>query len=140
MKSMIKLSLFTVLFILVAFSSYAQRRGGDMPSPEERAKQQTAQMTEHLKLTDEQQKEVGDINLTYAKKMMEARQEAAGDRTAMRSNMEAMQKEKSEALKKVLTEDQFKTLEEMRSKYGQGCPRDQEKKKGGKKRQEEEKQ
>lgn len=127
MKSMIKVSLLSAFFVLVAFSSYAQRGSGNYPSPEERAKQQTAQMSEHLKLTDEQTKEVGDINLTYANKMMKTRQEAAGDRTVMRTKMEAMMKEKSEALKEVLTEDQFKSLEGMRSQYQNRGKGDQEK-------------
>ncbi len=138
MKSMIKVSLFSALFMLVALSSYGQRgRGGDFPSPEERAKQQTAQMAENLKLTDEQEKEVGNINLAYAKKMMEAREEAAGDRDAMRTKMGVMMKEKNGAIKEVLTEEQLKTLEEMRSQYQdrrkEGQRRDWKGRKGGRK-------
>jgi hypothetical protein len=130
---MIKVSLLSAFFMLVAFSSYAQRGSGNYPSPEQRAKQQTAQMTEYLKLTDEQAKKVGDINLTYANKMMETRKEAAGDRTVMRTKMEAMMKEKSEALKEVLTDDQFKNLEGMRSQYQNRGKGDQGKGRKGRK-------
>lgn len=118
MKSMIKSLTFAALLMLTAFTSYAQRGGGRL-SPEEMADRQTTQMTEHLELTDEQEKEVAAINLTYAKIIRDARKEAAGDRTALRTTMQSMLQDRTEALKEVLTEEQLIKLEEVRSQYGQ---------------------
>ena len=132
MKTSIKIILGGLFLMLTTFPMFGQPGGRDMPSPEERAKRQTAHMTEELKLTSEQEKEVGDINLTYANKMKDARDEAAGDRTAMRAKMEAMMKEKSEALKEVLTEEQIKSFEEMESQNGQGRQGNKKKGKRGK--------
>ena len=134
MKLSIKIILGGLFLMLTTFPMFGQPGGRNMPSPEERAKQQTAQLTEELKLTSDQEKLVGDINLTYANKMTEAREEAAGDRTAMRSKMEAMMAERTEALKEVLNEDQVKALEEMNSQYGQGRQGKQKKGKRGKRK------
>lgn len=131
MKTSIKFIFGSLVLLLTTLPIFGQPGGRDMPSPEERAKSQTAQMTEELKLTSEQEKEVGEINLAYAIKLVEARQGASGDRSAMRANMEAMMKEKSEALKEVLTEEQFKSFEEMSSQNG---PRRQGNKKKGKRK------
>ena len=129
MKSMIKVALFSALFMLVSLSSYAQRGGGDRPSPEERAKQLTTQMAEHLDLSEDQVKKVEEINLSYAKKMMEAREAAQSDRSAMRSKMESMTEDRNKDLKEILTEEQFESLEEMRSERK---PRGERRKRGKK--------
>lgn len=130
MKTSIKIIFGGLFLLLTTLPMFGQPGGRNMPSPEERAKRQTAQMTEQLKLTSEQEKEVGDINLTYATKINEALQQSAGDRTAMRSKVEVIMKEKNEALKKVLTEEQVKSFEEMQSQNGQRRQGNRKKRKG----------
>jgi hypothetical protein len=101
--------------------------GGMQRTPEERAKRETEWMKTDLALTDKQIPLVDTINLKYAKKQAELRKQMEGqDREAFRPKMEELQKQKSEELKSVLTEDQMKKYIELlpqRRGRGQGGPR-----------------
>jgi len=79
--------------------------------PEELAERQTTQMKESLELTAEQLPNVEKLNLEYAGKMKEARDQAGDDREAMRSTMTEMMKEKDVKMKKILTADQWTKFE-----------------------------
>ena len=80
-----------ILAMLLAFATmsvFAQRQGSG-GTPEERAKMQTTSLTESLKLTEAQQKQVYTLNL---------------EREAMKTSMQAYET----ALEKVLTPEQLK--------------------------------
>ena len=117
MKSSIKVITALLLFFAICTATSAQR-GGERPSPEEMAARQTKQMTEKLQLDEAQTAKVKEINLTYAKKMQEVRDNNRGNREAMREAVTALQKEKSAELKTVLSEEQLKSYEEMLAKRG----------------------
>jgi hypothetical protein len=119
---------FLLLFIgFTSFNMMGQqggRRGGD---PRERAKQQTQQMKESLKLTDDQVPLVDSINLKYSLKADSLFKNRDNDRSAMMEKMKNIQTQKDAELQKVLTPDQFATYqkeqEAMRARRGQGRPR-----------------
>ena len=114
MKAFIKVS-FVFFALLASQLVYAQRgeggRGGRDMDPEARAERQTKGMQERLSLTEGQLPIIKSINLKYAQKMQEAREEAEGDREAMRSTMNALRGQKKVELKAILTQEQFEALE-----------------------------
>ena len=100
--------------------------GGQNRTPEERAKQQTADLKEALGLDKTQEKKVYDLNLESGKKMAKMREEMGGGGFSeeMRDKMMAMREEQNKEMKKILTAEQYtkyeKYLEERRSRRGQG--------------------
>ena len=118
MKSSIKVFAAILFFFAVCTAVNAQRGGGQPPSPEDMAARQTDQMTKKLNLDEAQTAKVKEINLTYAKKMLETRENNRGDRQAMREAITPIQEEKNAELKTILTEEQYKSYEEMLAKRG----------------------
>ena len=122
-----------ILFIMLvmAATSMAQGFGGGMQmDPEERAKQQTAQIKEAVGLNAEQEKKVLDLNIAQGKeqaKMFESMQGGGGDMEGMREKMTAMREETNKKMKEILTAEQWtkyeKWQEERRSRFGGGGPR-----------------
>jgi protein CpxP len=98
-----KKGIIAILLAFVTMGAFAQRQGPG-GTPEERAKMQTASLTESLKLTKEQQKQVYTINLERATKMQEMRNLQNQDREAMKTAMQAYETE----LEKILTPEQLK--------------------------------
>ncbi|MCG8580161.1 MAG: hypothetical protein MI866_09605 [Bacteroidales bacterium] len=90
----------------------------NLPPAEERADMQTEMMKEKLHLTDEQVPQVKAINLKAAEAMDEVA--LLNDRMQKFKAFRSSQQEKDEALKKVLTKDQYKlyqaSKEEMKKK------------------------
>jgi len=86
-------------------------------NPEEMAKRQTDQLAGYVKLTEEQKAKVMELNLKFAEKSREMRSGVSfrdmsdDERQAFREKMNAQQEEKSQELKKILTEDQLKDYE-----------------------------
>lgn len=78
----------------------------DLPPAEERAQMQTEFMTEKLTLSEEQVPQVLTINLTAAKKMDEVM--SLTDKMKKFKAFRSAMMEKDEALKDVLSKDQFK--------------------------------
>lgn len=61
--------------VLISLSTMAQqRRGGERPSPEERATRMTERMAESLELSEDQKKQVFEINFEKAKKRKSKKQ------------------------------------------------------------------
>lgn len=103
-----------VLVALIAFNAQAQKgqQNRSEMSPEEMATKRTEQMTSDLDLTEDQQKLVQEINLENSKIVGELRGKRGKDmsddeRSAMRTKMKALQTENQEAMKEVLTEEQY---------------------------------
>ena len=102
-------SLLCLLFVAGSIAAVQAQpgRGGMGMDPEKRAEQQTAAMTEKLSLSEAQSAKVKEINLKYAQKAKEMRDNASGDREAMRASMVAMRQEQEKELQTVLTEEQW---------------------------------
>ncbi|MEM9832654.1 MAG: hypothetical protein AAF944_18630 [Bacteroidota bacterium] len=106
--------------LLIGTAAWAQpeggngRRGGD---PSQRAERLTASMTELLDLNEDQQNQVGDLNLEYAMKIQENREESQGDREAMRESMVALNQEKEEKLSAILSEEQMQLYHEKKEEF-----------------------
>lgn len=120
-----KLGILFIAMLAVTTMSMAQGfGGGQQMSPEERAKQQTAQIKEAVGLNADQEKKVYDLNVEQGKqrsKMFENMQ-GGGDMQGMREKMTAMQDDMNKKMKAILTADQYtkyeKWLEDRRSRRG----------------------
>ncbi|WP_149244516.1 hypothetical protein [Dyadobacter sp. 32] len=111
--------LIAMIMALASITAFAQRPDANA-TPEERAKNQTASLTESLTLSEEQQKQVYTLNLDRAKKMQEMRNSQNADRTQMRESMENFNKELAKVLTPEQQEKYKKILEERRSNRGGG--------------------
>lgn len=117
---------FLVMAVLLGTTFSMAQYGGQRMTPEERAKQQTADLKEALGLNKDQEKKVYDLNLESGKKMQKMREEMGGNGFSdeMREKMMTMREETNKEMKKILTDDQYKKyekyLEERRNRRGQG--------------------
>ena len=100
--------LFVISIMLVATVTFAAAQQRQRPTPEESAKAYTERMEKLLTLTADQKNKIQAINLDLAKQMNAQFQNNQGDREAMRSAMQAIEKKRDEQYKPVLTADQFK--------------------------------
>lgn len=93
------------LFLLGAASVRAQATDRtDRPDPSERAENQAERMAIVLDLTPAQTARVREINQSFAERVK-------GEREEGRNQRQALQQERTAALKTVLTEEQFSKLE-----------------------------
>jgi len=116
MKSSIKFLAIIALFFTFNFAAHAQRGGGPSLNPEQMAEKETTRLVEELTLDEAQAAKVKEINLAYAKKMQEARDDNKGNRDAMKEIVASIHTEKSAEMKMILSEAQFKTFEEIQAK------------------------
>lgn len=98
---------FVLLSISVVFSQLPQSGGGQRITVEERAKKITEWMTTELDLTQEQIHPVDSVNLLFAKVQQSYFQAVDGDWDKLREAMITLEKEKENALSKILTEEQL---------------------------------
>ena len=105
----------------------AQPRYDRSSSPEDRAKQQTAQLKELLDLNADQEKQIYELNLQTGKQMASMRGQGNANPQGMREKMMKMREEQNEKMKAILTEAQWnkyqKYLEERRERWSQGRQR-----------------
>lgn len=95
-------------------------RGPGMGNPEEMAKMRVERMKEALKLNEKQEAQLLDLFKQESEEMSKMFQ--SGERPD-REAMEANRKKQDEAIKKILTEDQYKTYtEQMQRRGGPGGP------------------
>lgn len=116
-----------MILMFLAFAgltTFAQRPDNNA-TPEQRAERQTTRLTESLKLTEDQKKQVYALNLDRAKEMDALRGAENPDREKMRASMDKFNTD----LAKVLTPEQqekYKELAaEMRNRGGGGGGRPQ---------------
>jgi len=94
--------------MLFSVITFANAQGGPMGNPEERAKRQTDQLVEKLKLNDDQKAKVSAIYTAQAAGMTKLREEANGDRAAMMAAMTKATEESDAKISAVLTDEQKK--------------------------------
>ena len=110
--------------ILVGNVSLRAQGNGQRPArernPEDMAKNQTQRLKEQLNLSAEQERSVYDLNLSFAKRMAEAREAAAasGGRPPMDS-MRSWNQAREASMKKILTPEQYEKLQAEREKMRQ---------------------
>jgi hypothetical protein len=105
------------LMAFIGLSAMAQQRGGERPSPEQRATKMTEKMAEELSLSADQKKQILEINLERAKKMDQDRAERMNETEARKAEMDARREEmkrQDEKIKSVLTEEQLGKWEEIK--------------------------
>ncbi|REG87116.1 DUF4890 domain-containing protein [Algoriphagus antarcticus] len=96
----------TGLMVMISLSTMAQRKGGERPSPEERANRSTEQMAEKLALTEAQKQQLLAINLEFAKKNEVERKAEMEARKVEMDARKAEMKEQDAKIQAVLTEEQ----------------------------------
>jgi len=101
-----------LLFSVITFAQAQQDQGKDgrrgMGTPEERAKRNTEMLTKKLNLTEDQQTKVSAIYLAQATAMKKLRDDASGDRDAMRAAMKKSNEESDVKVTALLNDDQKK--------------------------------
>lgn len=103
------------LFILMTVSLSAQQhgpqhRGQRGPrNPEEMVKRQVEQMKTELKLNEQQEKQVKDLFTKNFQQRDELMKKYQGQRDSVMINMKKMEEQQNLSLKKILTEEQYKT-------------------------------
>ena len=106
MKSNLSQLTMLSLFVFVNTSIYSQQK--DIPSASERATKLTDWMKTNLQLTEDQVPKVQDINMKYANKMDELKNNAAGKRQKLLT-LKENDTAKDAELKQVFTDSQYKT-------------------------------
>ena len=105
------------LLASIGLSTMAQQRGGERPTPEQRATKMTEKMAEELSLSDDQKKQVLEINLERAKKMDLDRADRMKENEAKKAENDTRKEEmkkQDEQIKAVLTEEQLAKWEEIK--------------------------
>lgn len=105
----------TILIATVSLGitgAVAAQKDSTAHSPEARAKTVTDKMKTELTLSDDQYKQVYDINLKYGQKNREALQ-GEGSKLEKAKLLKSENQEKNKELKAVLTQEQFEKYKEM---------------------------
>lgn len=125
------------LFVLMTVSLNAQDRGqqhrgqrGPM-NPEEMVKKMVEQMKTELKLDEKQEKQVKELFTENFKKRGELMKKYQGQRDSVMFYSKKMQEQQNLSLKKILTEEQYKTYltnlekrkQEMEKRHKEGMGR-----------------
>ena len=100
--------LFVISIMLIATITFASAQQRQRQTPEESAKTYTERMEKLLTLSADQKTKIQAINLDLAKQMNAQWQNNQGNREAMRSSIQAIEKKRDEQYKTVLKADQFK--------------------------------
>jgi len=98
------------LLVVASLQVDAQQRKGQQPNPEDRAKKMTEKMATELNLSDDQKAQVLALNLDQAQKRQAAVDQAAAERKARKTEMEAHQQK----VNAVLTEEQRTKWDEIK--------------------------
>jgi len=88
----------------------------EMKSPEERAKMSTDVLEKKLNLTAEQKEKVYALQLERANKMQKIQEADAASRKIQMEKRKELMDDSEKKMNKILTEEQQKTLEEMKTK------------------------
>jgi len=94
----------------------AGKHGDWNKSPEEMSKNALAKWQGILKLTDDQKPKFESIMKDSYQKMADAKKDAAGDMTKMKTSGQQIMAERDESLSKLLTPDQMKTYKDEMAK------------------------
>ncbi len=99
-----------LLFSVVTFANAQDGQGPRGGNPEERAKRQTEQLTEKLKLSDDQKAKVHAIYLEQGPKMRKLRDSLGDNREGFRAAMLKSNALNEAKIAAVLTDDQKKAF------------------------------
>jgi len=116
--------LFVISIMLVATVAFATAQQRPNMTPEERTKAQVERVEKLLSLTADQKTKIQAIETELGKEMSAIREKNQGDRDAMRTAMQELDKKRDAKYKEVLTADQFKKYledkEQRQRERGQG--------------------
>jgi Spy/CpxP family protein refolding chaperone len=118
MKNSFNFKLTAAMMLLAFFSIpiFAQPgpgQGPRRPMTEDDVRVRVERLSDSLQMTPDQKKQIMDFELASYKKMQAERENAAGDREAMRSFMMEQRQKRDARYAEVLTPDQMKKYNEM---------------------------
>lgn len=99
---------FLVASMLLFFTAFAH---GDKLTPQEKAAKKTAWMKANLGLSDDQVKQVEPLNLAYAQKNYDLKNNQALSKEEKETQMKKNDDEKDAKLKAIFSAEQFKAYE-----------------------------
>jgi protein CpxP len=107
---------------LNALVSTVQQGGGQMATPQERAQQLTARMTEVLALTAEQTPKIQELNVKRftEQQAMREKMQAGGDREAMMTAFRGLTEKYNAQYKTILTPEQYTKYEANQDQFRGG--------------------
>jgi periplasmic protein CpxP/Spy len=106
-----------MVFMTIAILAQNTPTPRNNQTPEERATQQTERLKKELKLTDDQEKKIYDINLSSSKKMDDIRKNSLGDRETARQKISDQLAVQDKQIKAVLKGDQLPKYEELKKQW-----------------------
>lgn len=108
-----------VLTLAIAFigltATFAQSTGKQKMTPEQRAEKSTAKLEKELTLTADQKQKIYAVELDKYKQTEAWHKQTSADRKAKKDQHMASKKETDAKIDKVLTPDQKKKLEDLRT-------------------------
>ncbi|GEM_PF-7133085 len=110
---------FLLLVVAAIFAINITVSAQGMPSPEQMAKAQTEGMKKALGLDEKQEAAIYEEFLSFGKEMQEL-MTSGEDQATMMTKVQEKQEELTEEFKKILTEEQYKKLEEEMAKMQRG--------------------
>lgn len=105
-----------MVLILCSVTFWAKAQQKTYGSPEERAQKVTQGMVEELQLSAAQKEQVHEVNLRFARRVQKEIIDTGMSFWNQYSYMKKLDKEKDEALKPLLTEEQFKNYEKLKAR------------------------
>ncbi len=142
MKNIIKPILASFMVMVAAIATAQPPMGGDGHmsgkhggDPEVMAQRMTGKMTSDLGLNADQQAKVKAANLDFVKKMQAIRNDASLDRQGKIDAMKKLGADRNQAMKGVLTAEQYKKMEELQAARAEKMKQDGRKGKAGKQKQ-----
>lgn len=112
-----------VFILMMCISSLLEAQPRRNMDPEKMAARQTEMMTKELSLSEDQVAIVDSINLAFAGQLKEVMDANKGDREGARAAIMEVRGQHNEALKAVLTEEQFTSLEAIMKERERRGPR-----------------
>ena len=127
MRNVCKLIVAGTMLLAGAFVSQAQPgrqggQGGQRFDPAQMAQRRADMMKETLKLTDKQYEEVLAMYKEESAQMQGGQPQQGMDREQMQKQREERRAAQDAKLKKILTDEQYKTWTEQQNRRGQGGP------------------
>lgn len=112
MNQLVKLFVLGVFFV-TSVGVFAQDHEAKVQhrTPEETAKRMTDKLAKELGLSEKQQKEVYEINLKYSTEVDKRQKQKEEERKAKIESHQAVRQNRDAALKNVLTEEQYMTMQ-----------------------------
>jgi|SRR6185437_15944030 len=118
-KLIMKKVIFSLSLLVVSLFSFAQQKGNDNKTPEQRAQHKTQKLTSQLSLTTDQSSQVQNVFLQQEQQMAAVKSKYANaqDKSGMRAEMKPIRENTDKSLQSILTPDQYTKYQTMKEEH-----------------------